>query len=330
MFFNRDKSARLFTLLVLVVMIASALLTGCKSATETEEAAPPSGEVSPTEAPAVKPTEPPAAEEEEFTLVWAYERGPSELDPHDPRGTPDNEIVSYLTHNSLVRLTVDDPSLVEPDIAKSWDISEDGTVYTFHLRDDVYFWDDWGKMTADDVVFSIERVMTNEELRSHSKVLKIKTITAIDEYTVEIVFDEPYPSFLPAIAANYATAVISKAAYESLGAEEFRLYPVGTGPYKIESWNPGEEVTLVAHEKYFRGEPEIKRVELVVQPDEAASALALQKGEVNFLIIRGPSMWQALKDAEGITINNDPSISTNVLLFWLNTTRPGLDNVLFW
>jgi peptide/nickel transport system substrate-binding protein len=264
---------------------------------------------------------------DEFTLVWAYERGPSELDPQDPRGTPDAEIVTYMTHNSLLRLTTETENLIEPDLATSWDISEDGKIYTFYLRDDVYFWDDWGLMTAEDLVFTIERALANEELRVNSKIKQfIESVRAVDDFTLEITLLQPSPAFLPSIAAHYSTAAISKDAYETMTAEEFRLYPVGTGPYKPVSWEPGGNVSLEYHDQYFGGVPEVKQVQLVVQPDEAAAALALQKGEVHYVIVRGPSMWQALQDADNVVLNSDPSISTNILLMWLNTENPPLDD----
>ena len=84
---------------------------------------------------------------------------------------------------------------------------------------------------------------------------------------------------------------------------------------------------MEANENYFGGVPEIKRVQIIAQPDESAASLALQTGEVNFLVVRGGSMWQALKDVDGITINRDPDISTNTLLFFWNTSRPPLDDV---
>ena len=163
----------------------------------------------------------------------------------------------------------------EPRIAESYEVSEDGLDYTFHLRDDAKF-HDGAAVTADDVVFSLELFKQSEY--QGSQISMLSSVEATDDKTVVCHLDTPYAPFLQGVLTPY---ICEKAYYEK-DEDAFATNPIGSGPYKFVSRATGSNITLEANEDYYRGAPEIKNLTFEVIPDAATKAIALQTGEVNF------------------------------------------------
>ena len=173
----------------------------------------------------------------------------------------------------------------EPRIAESYEISEDGLDYTFHLRDDVKF-HDGAAVTADDVVFSLE--LFKESEYQGSQISMLSSVEATGDSTVVCHLDTPYAPFLQGVLTPY----ICEKAYYDEDQDAFATNPIGTGPYKFVSRATGSNITLEANEDYYRGAPEIKNLTFEVIPDAATKAIALQTGEVNFATIESSTIAQ--------------------------------------
>ena len=180
----------------------------------------------------------PTSTAEETPMVITIARG-GDTTTMDPIYAGDNvDIwVMNLVFEGLVRSTADGKS-IEPCLATSWDISDDGLVYTFHLREDVKF-SDGTPVTAEDWEYSLERSL---ELGAwNSLISSIDDVKAVDEKTIDIVLKNPSGSLLASLAAFFC-AVVPKDYYSSTDDDTLASNPIGTGPFYLESWVPQESM----------------------------------------------------------------------------------------
>jgi len=166
----------------------------------------------------------------------------------------DNQI-----YNGLVQ--IDDSLKTSPCIAKSWDISADGKVYTFHLRNDVCFQDDphfkngaGRKVVAADFVYSFSRLIDPKVASSGSwifsdKVTGKESFQAIDDTTFRITLKQPFAPFISMLTAQYCSVVPHEVV--DFYGKDFRSHPVGTGPFRFKYWKEGEILVLLKNPKYW-------------------------------------------------------------------------------
>ena len=144
---------------------------------------------------------------------------------------------------------------VIPGLAKSWEFDEASCTYTFHLEEGVK-WHDGEAFTADDVKFTIEAIMNPENGSENSPNYEdVEEIIVIDENTISFHLSAPNVAFL-----DYMTMAVLPEhllSGEDMQESDFFRNPVGTGPYKLESWDVGQAITLVKNEDYFKGAPNI-------------------------------------------------------------------------
>ncbi len=191
-------------------------------------------------------------------------------------------------------------SELESDLAERWTTSPDGRVYTFALRRGVQFHKGFGELTAEDVVFSFQRQMTDQKMSFYEDLQQIAQIEAVDRYTVRIRLKEPNAAFLSTVISYRPGLIVSKRAVAQLG-EDFAKTPVGTGPFVFERLTGGREVVVTANDAYFRGRPAVKRIAFEHIPDEVVAATALIKGEFQVIWTRGnPEAVQLLQHSPGI------------------------------
>ena len=202
------------------------------------------------------------------------------LDPDFAVGTQDRAPAAWL-FNALVRFkpgTID-PATLEPDLATSWEESADGRTWTFHLRHGVQFHAGFGEMTADDVVFSLQKAGKAATSAFAADYAQFASVEAVDPYTVRITLRQPVPSLL-GLVANYSGGfILSRKAYEAKG-EGFKRDPIGTGPFMFKSLAPSQSLELVANDTYFRGKPRISSISYRFMPSGASRDLAFQSGEI--------------------------------------------------
>lgn len=237
---------------------------------------------------------------EKTDLVIAVDADVDTLHPTDFSTTVEMGILNQV-YDTLLYYNPDGTAEPEARIAESYEVSEDGLDYTFHLRSDATF-HDGTPITAEDVVFSIELYKASEY--QGSQISMLASVEATDEHTVVCHLDTAYSPFLQGICSP---SIVSKAYYES-SEEDFVNNPIGSGPYKFVSRAKGSNIKLEAYDDYYRGAPEIKEVTFEVIPDSATKAIALQTGEVNFAEIDSATMPQ-LEVNPAITIAEVPTSS---------------------
>jgi len=199
--------------------------------------------------------------------------------------------------NGLVQ--INDSLKVIPCIAKNWDISADGLLYTFHLRNDVCFHDDphfaggvGRKAIASDFVYSFERLIDPKVASSGSWIFSDKvegkdSFTAPNDSTFNIRLKQPFAPFLSMLTAQYCS-VVPKEVVEFYG-KDFRSHPIGTGPFKFKYWKEGEVLVLLKNEKYWEKDskgkclPYLDAVKASFIADKQTSFLEFIKKDLDFL-----------------------------------------------
>ena len=216
------------------------------------------------------------AEDGNDTLVYGsgdYTRINPAMDEHGE--------INILIFNGLTSHDGDDQ--VAPGLAESWEFDEESCTYTFHLAENVK-WHDGEPFIADDVKFTIEAIMDPENGSENAPNYEdVQEITVVDDHTVSFKLDAPNVAFL-----DYMTmAVLPKHLLEGedMQTSDFFRHPVGTGPYKLESWEEGQAITLVKNEDYFKGEPNIDTIVFKIVPDDNAKALQLKSGELDLALL---------------------------------------------
>ncbi|MEM8664567.1 MAG: ABC transporter substrate-binding protein, partial [Pseudomonadota bacterium] len=213
------------------------------------------------------------------------------LDPHLATTTPDKGLLHWM-FNGLVRIKPGQasPEHIEPDIATSWETSDDGLVWTFALRDDVECHGDYGTLDAEDVAASLQRSI-NPDMSGFAKdFAAVSSVEATGENEVTITLSEPVPSLLGLLVPYHGGNIVCMDAVADLG-ESFKTSPVGTGPFMFDEYRPQQYVKLVANPEYFRGEPSIKEIYYRYIPSDASRDLAFQSGEIDMIYGKQDQTW---------------------------------------
>lgn len=221
----------------------------------------------------------------ELTIGWLGDFG--SLDPAKMVDTLATEM-GYKIYSSLVRIKPGTVDEIVGDLAEEWEISADGLVYTFNLREDAVWHHDYGPVTAEDVRFSFLR-HKDEAVGSQfiGEGENIQDITVVDDHTVEITMVEPYPGFLKEFAAYRPGFIVNEQALADRG-DRYNEQPVGSGPYILENWSPRERVDLVRNDDYYGNAGNFERVSYVQFIEEATQEIALERGEIDIAYFFDP------------------------------------------
>ena len=193
------------------------------------------------------------------------------LDPFLNSTINTNEVLSNV-YEPLVNYDLE--GNVTPGIASEWTYDEATMTYTITLRDDVYF-HDGTQLTADDVVFSLEK--GKETGRMSLSCNYIDTVSAIDPTTVSVTLTENYSPFLYFLGINLK--MVCKSTYETNGG--LSQVVNGTGPYKMVEYTPGDKVVMEAFDQYYGDQPAIPNLIFKIIPDANTQMISLQNGELN-------------------------------------------------
>lgn len=176
--------------------------------------------------------------------------------------------------------------IITEDLAESWDISPDGLEIVFHLRRGVR-WHDGVELTADDVLFTYDTVVNpNIPTPYSSNYGPVKSVEAIDKYTVRVRYEEP---FAPALE-SWGMGILPKHILygKDITNDYYSRNPVGTGPYRLKEWVTGQKITLEANRDYFEGEPGVQKFIARIIPDTATMFLELKFGGIDFMGLTPP------------------------------------------
>ncbi|MBD2868486.1 staphylopine-dependent metal ABC transporter substrate-binding lipoprotein [Paenibacillus arenilitoris] len=267
------------------------------------------------------------AQEQTRELVYATAKDINDMNPHLYPGSMSAQGMIY---ESLVENT---PEGIKPLLAESWDISEDGKVYTFHLRKNVTF-HDGEPFNAEAVKLNIETVQRNAAKHSWIKLsTMLDNVAAIDEHTVQLTLKQTYYPTLLELSMTRPYVFLSPKDFLNGETKDGVQGYHGTGPYKLEEHVTEQFAKFTANEQYWGGTPEVKTITAKVLPAGETTLLALQKGEVNFVFTddRGTdsldveAMQQLVDSGDYQIVRSDPMNTKMIVANSGNTDSPVSD-----
>ncbi|ABM44793.1 hypothetical protein H704_00930 [Bartonella bacilliformis Peru38] len=229
------------------------------------------------------------------TLVMAWNIDAiSHFDPAQAVEIVTSELLGNMC-SSLVQFDPQDLKKIRPAMAESWDVSDDGKVVIFHLRDNLKF-NDGRVATAYDLAWSIQRIVklglsyaqsfmdygfTKENIETEIK--------ALDDKTLQMKFDKPYPLYLilSSVIQSYSSALLDRKTLEEnavdgdMGNKYLATRSACVGPYRLINWNPGERVVLEATQHYWGEKPKIEQILIRHVAEAESQRLLLEKGDVD-------------------------------------------------
>lgn len=237
-----------------------------------------------------------------------------------------NQVLLFqIASNVLSGLTHIDAQLVaQGDLAADWSVSADGKEWTFNLREGVTF-HNGDPFTADDVVFTYNR-SKDPEKSIHTRVISnVADVVKVDAHTVKIKLNAPQASFLTKTlerASGRAMTIVSRGGLEQLGASQYGLTPVGTGPFRVVSHTLGQSILLERFDKYYDPErPKLDKVTITPIIDAEPLAAAIEAGDIQ--IIGGNPIAPELIDR----FEANPDLVVNIVAgpgfqsVWMNPWR---------
>lgn len=211
-----------------------------------------------------------------------------------------NQSIMWMIHqlyNTLVQ--VDENLHIVPSVAKSWDVSGDRLIYTFHLRNDIIFHDDDAfangkgrQLTAKDVEYSFSRIIDKQTASPGSwifnrKVDSLQPFKAIDDTTFQLKLLQPYNPVLGILSMQYCS-IVAKEVVEKYG-NDFRRHPVGSGPFQFVAWEEGQALVLKKNENYFEKDsagnrlPYLDGVKISFYDSKATEFLLFRQKQLEFI-----------------------------------------------
>jgi peptide/nickel transport system substrate-binding protein len=324
---------------IITVLVLALLLAACGGAPAAQPA--PAAPAEPTVQQPAAPAEPaptvaqadpePAVDAPVVggSVTRALTTEPTGLDPAGAQGSGQNVVLPYL-FDTLVAQNAQ--NVIQPLLAESWEIGADAKSITFKLREGITF-HDGTPLDAAAVVASFERLLDPE--RKSPMVASFRAVSAIeavDDLNVRFDFEAPSALFFTALTSPYSS-IVSPTAADELG-EQFAQQPVGSGPFKLKSWEPGIALTLERNPDYAwappmvanPGAPYLDEVVFKVVPDAATQLTALRAGEVDIIFLNQPDHITRLRSDDSVAL---VPVSLNSLAYMgFNTVKPPFDNPL--
>lgn len=204
----------------------------------------------------------------------------------------------YLFHDALLKPM--SGGLYTPSLAESWTISSDARVFEFKLRSGVKFHNE-EPLTADDVVFSLQRYKGTQAKMIQGKIEKVE---AVHPHLVRIRFKEPFPDFLEYLlpGATSLAWIVPKKYVQKVGEAEFKKHPVGAGPYKFVEYSPGVKLVAEAFPGYWRKMPNVKRLEFYFIPEPATRLAMVKRGEVDIATLMQGVFYEDVKRSPSLRL----------------------------
>ena len=247
------------------------------------------------------------------TIVIGLQAEPVTLDPAQVSDYNTIRAV-YNMYDGLLRFK-DESTEVEPGLAETWDISQDGLEYTLHLRKGVKF-HDGTDFNAEAVKFNLERQFDDKHPYHDTGDFayagftwgNVKQVDAVDDYTIKITLTSPLAPFISHLAMH-PSFMVSPAAIKQYG-RDISIHPVGTGPFKFASWTPGVEIVEEKNPDYWGTSAHVDK--LIFRPiiEDQARLTELQAGGINFMVNIPPDDLEGLKADPNLTVVEQTGMHT--------------------
>jgi peptide/nickel transport system substrate-binding protein len=318
---NRKNGLTIFCVLVISALALSACAT--PEPTATPEAAAPTATLAPIKDTPVPATAAPTKAAEEVpqggTIVLMGHQEVSGLSP-DNTG-PDVEWVMVANiHNALVEL--DYNYVLEPVLAESYEVADDGLTYTFKLRQGVKF-HDGTELTAKDVKYTFDYYRDPENASTIAgNFFGVDRVETPDDYTVVVHMAEVNAAFLTNLDDVF---IVQSEYHKEVGEDTYKTAPIGTGAFKLKEWRPAEYTLLEAFDDHFRGRPNIDFLREDIVPEPSVRTIALETGDAH------SAVWPLLVE-DNLRLAKDPNFKvfrtswSSIKHFPLNNSLPQLSD----
>lgn len=281
------KSSRNILITSIFIFLLSTLLLGCTNAGDNASQ---------------------SKDDNENMLTIAWPRDVGEMNPHVYN--PSQLFAQSMVYEPLV--SYGDGGELKPHLAESWDISEDGKEYTFHLRQDVKF-TDRTSFNAEIVKKNFDTILNHMDLHSWLGFLsKISSTEVIDEYTFKMTLTEAYYPTVQELAVVRPVRFLGEAGFPEDGdTSKGVVEAVGTGPWILDEYKADEYAIFKRNEKYWGQLPEVEKIQVKIIPDAETRVLAFEKGEIDLIYGEGMISLDSFKQLES-TGTYETSISEPV------------------
>ncbi|MFT4095384.1 MAG: ABC transporter substrate-binding protein [Niabella sp.] len=256
---------------------------------------------------------------------------------------------AHQLFNTLVE--IDDSLNIKPSLATHWDISADKKIYTFYLRNDVYFHNDacflksaGRRMVASDVVFSLNRIIDPSTASPgawifNGKADSLQPFIALNDTTFQLRLQRPYQPVLGILSMQYCS-VVAPEAVKKYGVD-FRQHPVGTGPFKFLVWEEGQALIFTKNENYFERDsagnrlPYLDGIKISFKDSRATEFLLFRQKQLDFINELDPSFKDEVLTKKGtlrdiwedkIELQTNPYLNIEYLGFLVDSANPLVKN----
>jgi dipeptide transport system substrate-binding protein len=285
----------------------------------------------------------PAQGHAQKTLVYCSEGSPEGFNPSLYTSGTTFDASSRAIYNRLVEFEPGTTNIA-PALAESWDVSDDGLEYTFHLRDDVAFqttenFTPSRNFNADDVIFTFERQWkqdhpfhrvsggTYEYFNSMGLPDLLQSIEKVDDRTVKFVLNEPEAPFIANMGMDFASILSAEYAQQMTDAgtpEQVDLDPVGTGPFQLVAYQKDAVIRYQANPDYWKGKAALDNLIFAITPDASVRWQKLQAGECHVMPYPNPADLEAMRQNPDVEVLEQEGLNVGYLAF--NTEKPPFDN----
>jgi len=198
-------------------------------------------------------------------------------------------------------------------LAESYEVNEEGTVFTYYLREGAY-WQDGVEFTAEDVLDTYNRIKDHDLSEAAQYTVYLEDVSAPDDYTVVMTFSQPQ-----AFNVAYVVPILPKHIWGEMSPEEIEAFPnddpIGIGAYKFVEWKQGSTLTLERNEDYYGEAPGADQIIFILYGNEDVEIQALKAGEVDVLTEVSPTLWDSLAGVENVKAVSLPSFSFHYIGF---------------
>jgi len=262
----------------------------------------------------MSPSEEASKEAPKQELVVGYDQDIGSIKPGSVAGL---WTLTFLVYDGLTE--IDQDYNKKPGLAESWEMSQDGRVWTFHLRKGVRF-HDGTKFDSEDVKFTFETFLE----KPFGSLRFLEKIECPDSYTVNFILKKP-SYLLASDLAMQNTAIISSTSPVDEKSGKV-IEAIGTGPFKVEKWVKGQEIVLVRNDEYWKDAPKLERLIFKVIPDPETRIMALESGQIDLLYCKGliTAIPRLLKNPK---IKIDRKLGQNTVVIFLKTQKEPFDDL---